>query len=261
MSNVNLISNVNQNISLYQLYVIAPDKASGEAFVTALDIKNIIVEYPIISPRVIGDQISNSPEVGNDLAKAIVKAVETGAKEILIACNTLQLWVDEAKEKAKDLCDPELLSGLTIYTTFESLEWKFPEETRPVWLGTTPLSKRIQGFPTPEIKQLTGTQDLVQKTIWWVKKLEGSDVSTAPNEIRDSNLSFDQQRTELQHLVHLILTSLVAANLNQAIMGCTELPVAFGKYVAETDKELVKQITLIDPAVVLGEYIRNIRIP
>jgi len=223
------------------VWVIAPDKSSGDAFDRVLKGNGIRteVDYPKITPRVIGDRMNEDLAVAVDLEKAINKAVRFGHKEIVIACNTLQLWLTAVK----------IPEGVRVYTTFEAARIKYPND-RPVWLGTTVSAREIHDFPTLISLGKLGLQDLTQEIIWRVKGVTGSDVGTAK-----ANIKKIKSEESLRARVLQLLDGLKNAGIHQAIMGCTELPIAVESYANPGNK---KGITLIDPAQLLAEMVGKV---
>jgi L-asparaginase/Glu-tRNA(Gln) amidotransferase subunit D len=229
---------------MVKLYVIVPDIASGVAFNEVLNNNGISTEwkYYKIAPRVINNGISKSKEVAADLNK-VFSTFKNKTQSVVIACNTLQLWLPKVKEKYK--------KNIKIYTTFEACEWKFAKEKKkPIWLGTSPLVRETSKFPTfLSIGQIEA-QNIVQEIIWRVKMMEGDDFATAPIEIRnDSSLSKSEQKKKIDLLRDSVLDSLKRAGVKHAILGCTELPMVF-------TKKKMNGIELVDPADVTAQYIK-----
>ncbi len=229
---------------MVKLYVIVPDIASGIVFNNVLNENGISTEwkYYKIAPRVIDNKISQSNEVGDDLNK-VFSSFKDKTQSVVIACNTLQLWLPEVKKEYK--------TNIKIYTTFEACVWKFSNsKSKPVWLGTTPLVKETTKFPTLLSMKLQHAQDMVQEIIWRVKMVEGDDFKTAPENIRnDANLSRAQQQNKINQLRDNVLDILKKKGAKHVILGCTELPMVF-------TKKKMNGIEFIDPAQVTAEYIK-----
>ena len=119
-----------------KIFVIAPDKSSGDAFNKEL-VKNgfdAYVYYAKIAPRVVDNKMNSDPQVEIDLSEAILVGHNKGFNKMIIACNTLQFWL----EKAKVLLPTDVLNSIEILTTFDTLRQKFKEvDKRPLLIGTT----------------------------------------------------------------------------------------------------------------------------
>src|SRR3989339_2254239 len=225
-----------------KLWVIAPDEASGNDFNEKLKAAGLLTELylPTIASRVIENQLSQSSEVAQGLHAAISEGINRGFEKQVIACNTLQLWLSEVQTgKAR------------IYTTFEAMKyWFSARDGKPVWLGTTPLVQKMSGFPTLLTVGEEKVQDLVQEIIWRVKGVEGSDVTGAGNlvnkNIKDENIL----KKRVKHLVW----ELNGLNIKSVVLGCTELPIAFSKYL-DPDYEL--RFETVDPVVKLADYLKS----
>ncbi len=229
---------------MVQVYVIAPDKASGYAFCDVMKKHSIEAEfnYHKISPRVIENKISTSRNIVEDLNK-IFKKFDDKTKSVVIACNTLQLWTNKINVVYK--------RNIKIYTTFDACSWKYRQfKNKPLWLGTTPLVLETKIFPTlislgnPEI------QDLVQELIWRIKMIEGDDFATAPEIVKRDKDYKDIQKLKIKVLKLEILEYLKKNKIRNVILGCTELPLVF-------DKKNEERVNFIDPADVLAEYIKS----
>lgn len=215
------------------VWIIAPDRGSGKAFAKVITgyLSNVHVEYVAIPPRVIGDRINTDPSVGIALGKVLKEVEGKGFSEVVIACNTLQLWLEEV---VKPL-------GVMIHTTLESMELLYPVmDQRPVWLGTTVFAGKIANFPTlvslgkPEMQRLT------QEIIWRVKAVYGDDVSTAFDDLVEI-----ASKTVLTEKLNELLVNLEKSGISKVILGCTELPLGVDKFLA---KDWKNKITMIDPA-------------
>lgn len=227
-----------------EVFVIAPDKASGTAFNQVLVSKKIEteLEFFAIEPRVVENKINTSEKVTRDLEDAIRKA-KSKQKNIVIACNTLQFWIPKV--------DEELLRGVKIFTTFDASLEKYKNSVKkPVWLGTTPTATLIKEFPTLVSLKLNYIQDLLQEIIWRVKMRAGDDYSNAPEVVKKDADNLDLQNRKLTELRDLVLEFLRQEGIKEVILGCTELPVVF----AEFKQNKVK---MIDAAEILAEQIIN----
>lgn len=229
---------------MLKLYVIIPDVTSGDIFNKVLKRNGIttISKYHPISPRVINNRITTSNNVARDLNR-IFRTFTDQTQSVVIACNTLQLWLDKI--------DPQFKKNVKIYTTFDACRWKYQKQSlKPLWLGTTPLVEVTKDFPTFLSIGKPEAQNLVQELIWRLKMYYGDDVSTAfPSVKADQGLPAPKQWDIILTLKQQILAHLKANGVKQVISGCTELPLIF------RDKE--KEITFIDPAQVLAEYIKS----
>lgn len=228
------------------VFVIAPDKPSGDAFNTELVRRGVKTEiyYADIEPRVIGDQINTNPKVERDLASAIAAGHRQGFRRMVIACNTLQLWVDRARE----LLSPGVSRRVRVVTTFDALRQQFPHpETRPLWLGTTVTVRFVKDFPTLLSLGKPEVQDVVQRIIWRTKAVTGADTKAAPANIEDM-----ANAGKLREDVKWIVRELKRLGIKEVVLGCTELPIAFG-YINEEEKT---SLTLVDPAVAVAEKLR-----
>ncbi|MFA7301230.1 MAG: asparaginase domain-containing protein [Candidatus Shapirobacteria bacterium] len=229
---------------MIRLYVIAPDKSSGEDFCRSLHQKGIHGEfhYHKISPRVIQDKISKSKQIIDDLNN-VFKHFKDKTKSVVIACNTLQLWLDKVDKKYK--------SNVKIYTTFEACIWRFrSHKYKPVWLGTTPLVKKTESFPTLLSYNQRPAQYLVQELVWRIKMYYGDDIKTAPDQVKIDENNRKIQKQKINDIKIEILSILRKIKVKKVILGCTELPMIF-------KKEFENGIQFIDPADVLSEYIKS----
>ena len=233
--------------------VIAPDRDSGDAFDTELTKAGLQTEviYPKIAPRVLGDTLNRSGEVERDLAKVFRTALESGHKNIAIACNTLQFYVPSALKLLG-----EKVPDFTIYTTFDALRKKYPDiNNRPIMLATTPTSKEIKDFPVPNTLEIENLQDLVQEAILRIKKIGGSDISTAFENVKNEDLSLDEQVSKVKALGVQIGKKLKETNQDTAVLACTELPILFFRYFNDTERVKFLDIEFVDPASVLAEFL------
>lgn len=229
---------------MVKVYVIAPDVYSGEAFNKVLNSHGIETEFHFhkIRPRVIENKITTSNDVLDDM-NSIFETFQDKTKSVVIACNTLQLWLDDIKEEYK--------RNVKIYTTFEACEWKFKKnKTKPLWLGTTPLTRVTKKFPTLISLKDEDAQEMVQELIWRIKMYGGDDIQTAPERVKnDYSTSKQYQKVKINKLKQEIIESLKKHNIKNVITGCTELPMVF-------DRKKERGITFYDPAKILAEYIK-----
>lgn len=230
---------------MVKVYVIAPDIYSGEAFNKVLNRHGIETEFHFhkIRPRVIENKITTSKDVLDDM-NSIFETFQDKTKSVVIACNTLQLWLDDVKEEYK--------RNVKIYTTFEACEWKFKnDKNKPLWLGTTPLVRVTKKFPTLASLNNEVGQELVQELIWRVKMYGGDDIQTAPERVKSDCLTSKKyQKIKINKLKNEIFEIIKKYNIKNVITGCTELPLIF-------DKKNENGITFYDPAEVLAEYIKS----
>ena len=228
-----------------KLYVIIPDISSGDYFNAKLKKHHIETEFDYykIRPRVINDKLTHSSDVLEDL-NAIFKTFSDKTKSIIIACNTLQLWIDAIK--------PEYKKNVKIYTTFEACNWRYKTyKEKPLWLGTTPLAQVTTAFPTLLTYNQTQIQNKVQELIWRIKMVYGDDVSTAYDLVKaDSSKTKKVQFEIINILKQEIISALKKLKIKRVILGCTELPMVFIH-----QKEA--GILFIDPAEVLAEYVKS----
>lgn len=224
-----------------QLYVLAPDKSSGDAFGSVMQQNGVAshMAYVAIHPRVVGDKISTSPLVAQDLQRVVDEAVQQEYVHIAIACNTLQLWIPEVR----------VPSHVRLYTTFEAAHVYYPEfATRPLWLGTSALVRELTSFPTLLTRQRADLQHLVQEIIWRTKAVTHVDVQSA---FPIANIA---SITLLTERVNLLVDELVTLGESTVILGCTELPIAVHTYCSHPQKN---NIVWVDPAQLLSEYVRG----
>lgn len=230
---------------MIKVYVIAPDIYSGEAFNKVLNKYGIETEFHFhkIRPRVIENKITSSRDVLDDM-NSIFETFHDKTKSVVIACNTLQLWLEDIKEEYK--------RNVKVYTTFEACEWKFKtSKIKPLWLGTTPLARVTKKFPTPISLKDEIAQEMVQELIWRVKMYGDDDIQTAPERVKNDYATSKQyQKIKINKLKQEIFEVLKKYRIKKIITGCTELPLVF-------DKKNEKGITFHDPAEVLAEYIKS----
>lgn len=222
-----------------KIFVIAPDKSSGDAFNKEL-VKNGFdtnVYYAKIAPRVIDNKISTDPQVEKDLSEAILVGHNKGFNKIIIACNTLQFWL----EKAKALLPSDILNNVEIITTFDTLRQKFKDvDKRPLLIGTTVTVSEIKDFPTLLNTDNGDTQGLVQEIIWRVKGATGSDVTTA-----SKTIDYIDSKEVLNDKTHELFEKLKKLEFKEVVLACTELPIAFEEYKDNPDIKFIDPATLI----------------
>lgn len=229
---------------MIKVYVIAPDKASGYAFCDVMKSNGIEAEfnYHKIRPRVIENKITTSKDVINDL-NDIFKNFNDKTKSVVIACNTLQLWLNKINKVYK--------RNVKIYTTFEAIKWKYKRfKNKPLWLGTTPLVKKTKDFPTLISLGKSEVQDLVQELIWRIKMYEGDEYATAPDIVKRDADNKEIQKIKIVKIKNEIIECLRNFKIKNVITGCTELPMIF-------NETKIDGINFIDPALVLAEYIKS----
>lgn len=233
---------------MIKVYVIAPDVYSGEAFNKVLNSHGIETEFHFhkIRPRVIENKITTSRDVLDDM-NSIFNTFNDITKSVVIACNTLQLWLDDIDEKYK--------KNVKVYTTFEACEWKFKKyKTKPLWLGTTPLTRVTKKFPTLISLKDEETQEMVQELVWRIKMYGDDDIQTAPERVKnDLSTSKQYQKIKISKLRQEIFEILKKHKIKKVITGCTELPLVF-------NKKNENGITFYDPAEILAEYIKSQRV-
>ena len=164
-------------------------------------------------------------------------------RSVVIACNTLQLWIDKIDDKYK--------KNIKIYTTFEASSWFFKKnKNKPLWLGTTPLVEQVKEFPTLLTFREEEAQNKVQELIWRIKMFYGDDITTAFDYVKkDMSLSKKKQKQKIFDLKKTIIFVIKKLRINKVILGCTELPIIF--------KPIENHIKFFDPAEILVDYIKN----
>lgn len=237
--------------------VIAPDRPSGEDFFEVFQ-KELVdqgipvdlgIVFPVIPPRVTAEgELSSSPAIVQKLAAVFRDGYVEGYREMLIACNTLQWWIEEARGLL-----PEEYSDLTVYNSFAVLKAEYADpQTRPVWLGTTPTVNRVgRDFPTLLTLNRPELQELNQEIIWRVKAITGADYQNAPRSLRPDIASEDVLRRKVGEF----LEKLGQLPNKRFITGCSELMMALVRYVEEDQRYLLNEIELIDPAVIMARNV------
>lgn len=235
---------------LSTLLVMAPDKASGNAFGSVLEKSGITIRYhyPVIAPRVLGEEINPSILVTLDLAQAIKDVYTLGYTNIVIACNTLQLWLPKA-----GLHLGAVKNRVRILSTIEAVKLLYPDPVgRPLWLGTTVMVRNLSpdDYPTLITKHQEELQHICQEIVWRVKAVSGDDSTTA---FKMKNINSPEILTAR---TNELINKLTAAGISQVVLGCTELPIAFDKY---ADPKRKKQLAMIlDPAVAVArQYVQE----
>lgn len=229
---------------MIKVYVIAPDRASGYFFCDVMKNRGIEAEFNFhkVRPRVIENKLTTANDVTEDMNK-IFGEFRDKTKSVVIACNTLQLWLKKVDQK--------YMTNVKVYTTFEACGWKFEKwKQKPLWLGTTPLVKATESFPTFISLGRPDLQEKLQELIWRIKMLEGDEFGTAPKVVKDDYMNRPLQKSKINVLRTLLLEGLKELGVRTVIMGCTEIPLVFRK-----NKEL--GITFVDPANVLADYIKS----
>lgn len=198
--------------------------------------------YHKIRPRVYENKITTSHNVVDDMNN-IFKNFSDKTKSVVIACNTLQLWLPDVDEEFK--------RNVKVYTTFEACYWKYKNlKIKPLWMGTTPLVERTTNFPTFITYGKIEVQDLVQELIWRIKMREGDEYGTAPEIVKRDKDNVEIQKLKINILKKEILANLKKLKVKNVITGCTELPLVF-------DKLKIEGINFIDPATALADYIKS----
>ena len=237
--------------------MIAPDRPAGEDFFKVFEEEinksglpiGLEIVYPYIPPRVMTDGSMNpSPEVAQGLAAAIRDGYVEGFREMVIACNTLQLWVPEAVGLL-----PEEMADVQIYTSIEAVRGEYIDpQVRPLWLGTTPIVRAVSyDFPTLLTLERQDLQDLSQEIIWRVKAVTGADFANAQEEVQINAKDENVLREE----VGTLIGQLGSLPVKQFIMGCTELSLALVRYLDEEGRPDLEKIELIDPTVILARNV------
>jgi aspartate/glutamate racemase len=233
---------------MIKVHIIAPDLNSGNYFNNTLIKNGIETDFKVykISPRVIKNKLSTSSSVVDDLNQ-IFRNIENKFDKVVIACNTLQLWLPKI--------DQVYLKKIKVFTTFDACDWKFNNlKNKPIWLGTTPLVETIDKYVTFLNLNDFSAQDLNQDLIWRIKMLGGDDVSTATENVsRDMQTSKNYQKIKINSIKEDLISSLSQHNIHNVILGCTELPIVF-------NKQIEKGIKFFDPADILARYIKTSKI-
>ncbi len=227
-----------------RISVVEPDLASGDLFASELNkgghhIRRCVAN---IVPRVLGDKLNPSDQVTLDFQGVIDSCAAINADTMVIACNTLQLWLPKVDTR-----------GLKVLTTFEVVDMYIEKtKTDPLWLGTWPLVReidRIKKFKTLASIGGTDMQDLLQELIWRTKAVEGSDVSGAENidHIFSKEILIEKAKRFFDNLKNTKPESVV--------LGCTELPILVEKYLEGYD---FGELILINPAKLMAEKLNRV---
>lgn len=227
-----------------KIAIIEPDLASGEYFLNVVNRgENIQVRRCLvnIAPRVLGNKLNHDQRVTEDFQKAVDDCLIGGENAMVVACNTLQLWLPKISTK-----------GVKVITTFDAVDWKMNRtKLVPLWLGTWLLVEeitRINKYITLLSENREDLQNKLQEIIWRVKAVEGSDVSGAG--IMEEIDSVDR----LVSVASLFFESLKESEIKVIVLGCTELPLLVKKYIAGFD---FGDIVLWDPAELILEMLEN----
>lgn len=242
-----------------EVAVIAPDSAAGEAFSGILSengVKPTLYNFKI-SPRIVADENGSNiltPEpyqVAMDLAWGVEKIVRDTKQDLItISCNTLSL--DKFILPMQGMLFARgIVAGKDyhLYTTLNALANSIIKDNpQNVFLGTNGIVKELSSgkFTTLLDFDCSDIQDLVQEIIWRVKAVTNADTSSAPEYA--GNLASEE---ELDDKVRFLLEELDSKKINQVILGCTELPIAFDR----AKKFGFDHIKQIDPAMVVAEEI------
>ncbi len=220
--------------------IIEPDLSSGEYFLNVLNSgKDVFVRRCLvnIAPRVISNKINPDEQVAKDFQNAVDDCLVGGENAMVVACNTLQLWLPKIDTK-----------GIKVLTTFDAVDWKI-EQTglKPMWLGTWPLVEEIAKLGK-YVNLLTENredlQNTLQEIIWRVKAVEGSDVSGAGLiEMIDSS-------EELKIVSLKFFEEIKKMGIEVIVLGCTELPLLLKKYLDGFD---FGEMVVWDPAELILE--------
>jgi hypothetical protein len=250
--------------------VLAPDAAAGNDFSKVLASEgtpNIVKKVDWPARVVTGKDGKNEMNPDREgIAEAIAESIrevvtEIGEKtRITISCNTAS--VPELVNRARLKLQEKGIGSdkYELVTTLDAVASKYGEANeKPALLGTTVLSGQLSAdekFRTLEEGSDNGSALLskVQEIIWRTKAVQGSDVSTAPIDVYGGDLS---DETVYRRKLIELHDGLIQNGLDRVILGCTELPYAFGemeKTVKAAGKEY--KIETIDPAKVLSPYIK-----
>jgi len=233
-----------------KIFIIAPDKSSGDAFSKKILDNSVSSElyYAKIAPRIIGNKINTDPQIEYDLKEALLEGYKRGFNDMVIACNTLQFWL----KRAMDLLPQKISQNINVITTFDVLKVKYPiKDNRPILLGTTFTVNEFKDFPTLISLGLNDIQDLVQEIIWRVKAVTGSDITTSTADIKDiSNQEILKEKTDI------LIDNLLRHNIKTVVLACTELPIAVNNYLDKFKKE---DFEFIDPADLITKYLTRVK--
>lgn len=123
--------------------VLAPDEYSGKLYDDILKRKGLDTNFHLetVAPRFIGERMNTSPEVAETLADAIIKLHGQGNSQISIACNTLQLWLDDAKRVIEKRGQGKILKDIEFINTLDTALNHYDGKTRTAWLGTNVITR------------------------------------------------------------------------------------------------------------------------
>jgi len=197
-----------------KIAIIEPDLASGEYFLNVINRgKGIQVRRCLvnIAPRVLNNKLNHDQQVTEDFQKAVDDCLIGGENAMVVACNTLQLWLPKIDTK-----------GVKLITTFDAVDWeKNRKNLIPLWLGTRPLVEeitRISKYPTLLSENREDLQNKLQEIVWRVKAVEGSDVSGA------GKIEEIDSTDKLVSVACSFFESLKELEAKVVVLGCTELP-------------------------------------
>ena len=242
-----------------EVAVIVPDYAAGKAFSGVLrnkGVEPILYDFKI-SPRIVVDEEARSRltkkpyDIALELASGIQEIVrQTPHSLVTISCNTLSL--DKFILPMKGMLH---MNGFKededyiLYTTLDALsDSGVRDNPNNVFLGTNGIVEELSSgkFTTLLDFGYANIQELVQELTWRVKGVTGADISSAPN-----YLVCLKNRDELDRKIKLLTFDLKDKEINEVILGCTELPIAFKR----AKKLGLQTANLIDPAYIVAEKI------
>lgn len=232
------------------LIVLAPDKASGEKFNSEFakyyQGKSQLV-FADIRPRVLGEAINPDPMVAMDLAKALADLVKNNYVRVVIACNTLQIWLPQALK----LMDPVKRRRLDVYSSFRVMR-AFINDSSAIWLGTSVTAEYVSraGYATLHDYQADGLQTLTQELIWRIKAVYGMDYSGAIDLYDEIS-----NRKLLEDLLIRWQHNLKTLPVSTFILGCTEL--ALGVEILQINHKI--EVTFLDPSIYMAKYCSKTR--
>lgn len=235
--------------------VLAPDEYSGKLYEKILQNHNLKTEFFLenVAPRFMGNKINTSPDVAETLADAIIKTHKNGFSQISIACNTLQLWLDDAKWIIEKRGLGKILDKIEFINTVETTLNNYTSKSNTVWLGTNvitrydkaeklgPLSKyniknnfiTLDKLGYPDVQEMVHQGIRNAKTPEWAKQdkelvKHSQELMKKLNKVRqDFSIRTKQPLT--------------------FIAGCTELPGYLAKH-----KEIDKVLKIVDPASIVA---------
>lgn len=216
-----------------KIAVISPDLATGMIFAHILrkhtkTIPNIYIkqENARIPARIKDGTLTKDKEgVIQALATALCAATHAGYSYATIACNTLSLplFVEPARRAAQHQLGKK---PLPLVTTIQLLQHRAKKRailaTKPVVIE---LIKQHVNDSQPYPIQSKKVQNLVQRIIWRTKKLQGSEMSSAPESIQSETSETNEQK--LEHDLLQLVQLLHEQKISEVILACTELPASF----------------------------------